>query len=1092
MTNTMDYQFPQQLFPSFYNCGPPDSAVKHCAGTWGSYGRVIPQGSSGPLSSWSFTSSHQVRGETWRHTEPVSVPLLSPKNAFLWPLKPPDPLDFIEHMQNFFMDHSQDAFGCMGEILSEHFKPGPREKYHRNSVYEVKNVLDMLNIKMYSKSHSCRLLDTYSTLLSDVVPAVPPELLGSLLYEELTEQRDRMLFSEGATGGALAFVPFSQSGSDSQRGCLIYPGKQGHDCLNFHRVELQHHRGSSSCLDASRSSSDSFSFQLKGPIRQISSASLLDDCCVAVRSDHLCGVWRFSERTEPRLLQVVNTKEVATCISVSPHVLGEVLVASESGAANLWTVGRGMQKVREEVDNLYFNAKSSWRWCEFSAHPRVMLYADRTGVELTDIRASPVSSHTLFRISNTPECRSGERLILSRYLGDVHSFQHLITTQYSAYIMDERFPCTPMLKWDHLMESPPMFCHTVRGSASSGSTVGGARTTKVLLGSHSSQEIALLQYSGGRAEACSSQGPPQALLRARDSLKHLPVQIPHRLDIATSRLSSPAAGLTCIQKRGGREAGGEECICILQLTEAGDIFYQVLEPAQQDTSGPPAVEDDLPPQPALKEATTSGRKTAKRPQSLSQLVISDTSSDESVIGPTQHPTVPRFVAETPEREQQGLIVYSDTCSEDSESRWRGRNLKRLRLQVVINDDPDLDQVSGSDAGVKDGEVGEGNVDRTEEPGGVEETVSSLGRSECPAAVKLSDATLVTWKHWLQKLMQRSREKKPRQRRPQHLTFGTEHLLHRVDDEASDSTEAKRVQSLRRDLRACMSKRSLLVHGAVSASLGAPDVVMVPDVVDTEVWSDQISHRLTLSWQGEEAWRAWWEDQLGLNREEKVAALKRKRRREKEAKRASGRRMELSGSFTSSVSYQTELSDFSDSTGWSSAASQGAWSDSEGKLSQLEDVSESGTPRAATPSTVQTDTPVPTPTPTPQSVRYNQVDQQTPSSSRALPPSQTPKPDSTPANQRRNKRPVKDYLSSLFAPQDEPSQHDSYFLEEGSAARPPPPPATSSSSQRSLRMDLSQDAPVWSGFFQSQSSQGRLGLSQASQASQPKRKSRMGF
>lgn len=146
-------------------------------------------------------------------------------------------------------------------------------------------------------------------------------------------------------------------------------------------------------------------------------------------------------------MQVVNTREVATCVSirwvtvreeqgittefwssngrkvvhvpssllcvVSPHVLGEVLVVSESGAAKLWTVGRGwgvfilwdegvywflsqinvnwhypirMQKVREEDQNLYFNAKSSWRWCEFSAHPRVMLYADRTGVELTDIR----------------------------------------------------------------------------------------------------------------------------------------------------------------------------------------------------------------------------------------------------------------------------------------------------------------------------------------------------------------------------------------------------------------------------------------------------------------------------------------------------------------------------------------------------------------------------------------------------------------------------------------------------------------------------------------------------------------------------------
>lgn len=73
--------------------------------------------------------------------------------------------------------------------------------------------------------------------MSDVVHTVPPELLGALLYEELTEQRDRMLFSEGATGGALAFVPFSQSdSSSSQRGCLLYPGNQGLDCLSILQI----------------------------------------------------------------------------------------------------------------------------------------------------------------------------------------------------------------------------------------------------------------------------------------------------------------------------------------------------------------------------------------------------------------------------------------------------------------------------------------------------------------------------------------------------------------------------------------------------------------------------------------------------------------------------------------------------------------------------------------------------------------------------------------------------------------------------------------------------------------------------------------
>lgn len=74
-------------------------------------------------------------------------------------------------------------------------------------------------------------MDAYSTMLTDVMHTIPPELLGSLLHEELTEQRDRMLISEGVTGGALAFVPFSRG--SSQQGCLLYPGREGLDLLSI-------------------------------------------------------------------------------------------------------------------------------------------------------------------------------------------------------------------------------------------------------------------------------------------------------------------------------------------------------------------------------------------------------------------------------------------------------------------------------------------------------------------------------------------------------------------------------------------------------------------------------------------------------------------------------------------------------------------------------------------------------------------------------------------------------------------------------------------------------------------------------------------
>ncbi|KAK5900479.1 hypothetical protein CgunFtcFv8_025437 [Champsocephalus gunnari] len=1019
----MDYQFPEQLYPSFYNCGPPDLVLKHCAGNWGCYDGVRPQGGSGPLSSWTFTSRHQVRGETWRHTEPAPVPLLPPKNSVLWPSTPPDPQDFPEHMQNFFMDHCQDAFGSMSEILNEDliFKQGTKKMSRIDSVYmrKMESLIKKGKLKKRPLSFPSKVLNAYGSMLSDVLPAVPPALLGSLL--------------------AAATLRAAASST---------PGNQGLDCLNFQRVELQQHGGTPPCLNTI--SSDLSSFQLKAPVRQISTVSLINNCCVAVRSDHLCGVWRFSEGDKPQLMEVVNTQEVATCISVSPHVLGEVLVASESGAVDLWTVGRGMQRVREEGENLYFNAKSSWRWCEFSAHPRVMVYADRTGVELTDIRVSPVSNHTLFRISNTAECRSGERLILSRYLADIHPFHHLITTQHSAYIMDERFPCVHMLKWDHMMQSPPMFCHAFPGSASS-------RTAKVLLGSHRSQEITLLQYSGGKAEACSSRGPPQALLRPRDSLRHLPVQLPHRLELATSRLSSPAAGLTCIQKRGGGEAAGEECICVLQLTEAGDIFYQILEPEQSHT-----------PPPALENNTISEINPAQQPPpSLRR--ISEASSDEDIIGPTQTQS---FVAETQEEERPELDTYAS--SNESWSPRKSRRMKNLQLQVIVNDYDNDETVSGLDTGLNEESAREEKADIPEEPSRVEETTSG--------SRKLSDGVLVTWKQWLQKLMQKSHKNKPRPQRRQPFKITTKELIDlSSDDEArgEDSAEKERVENVRRDLRACMANRSLLVHSAVSASLGAQEVVEVPDAVKTDRWGDPTSERFTISWQGEGAWQAWWAENLGLNREKKVEALRRKRRREKEVRRASSQRSVLSSSFCSSLSYQSDLSDFSDLSGWSSSASLGAWSDSGGGLSQAEGSVGRGIPRAATPSSSQTD-------PTPQPGNQTLASQPGNQTLASQPGNQTL--TSQPGNQTPRAKPQEDYLSALFAPQDDASQHGGYFLEEESPVLHAPPPVASCSSQsaslRSVRTGFSQS------LTPSQSSQGRPGLSQAPLAK--KKKPRMGF
>ncbi|XP_038143087.1 TATA box-binding protein-associated factor RNA polymerase I subunit C isoform X2 [Cyprinodon tularosa] len=937
----MDHQFPPKLFPSFYNRGPPEQLPRGRSGGWGAYGGVSAQGGSGPLSSWTFTSRRRVDGEVWRQTEPLPVPLLSPRKAFQEYLMPPDPMDFLSHLQNFFIDDGLDAFRCTSEVLGENFyfkKAKKKEKYRQGSVnmWRTKSYIDLLKYKPCPVSYPSRSLERFSSHMSDVVHDVPLELLGSLLYEELTEQRERMQFSERSTGGALAYVPFSQS-----EGCLLYPGGLGMDRLHFHKVALQN-----SCMDAS--SAEPVSFQLRAPVRQISCGSVLGDCCVAVRSDYHCGVWRFGERKQPCLLQVVDAEAAATCVSVSPHVLGEVLVVSESGAANLWTVGKGLQKVRTEESNLYFNAKSPWRWCEFSAHPRVMVYADRTGAELTDFRAKVSGAHhTLFRISSTSDCRSGERLLLCRYLGDVNTFHHLVATQ-----------------------APPLFCHVA-----SDRRMG--ETAKVLLGSHSSQEITLLQYSGGRLEACSSRGAPQALLRPTDSLTHLPVQIPHRQQAAAQRLASPAAGLTCFQKKGGAE---DFSLCVLQLTEVGDIFYQILErrPPAEDKSGAP-------------EAQTS-----------EQVQVSD---------PARHGDIITAAPETPDR-----IVCLDSSTEGAED----ESGTRKKMPVAFNDEPGLD---------------------AEVCGGEE-----VDRSSCwEAPLTISSSTAETWKLWLQKL--RLTGQNPETVRPQNFVVQTAGLLQAADRDAGGELD----EPLRREMKGCMRRRSLLLND--SASIKVP--LTVPALVNAEAWTDALSDRLTAAWRGEEEWQAWWRDQLGTNRKMKADALRRKRRMQKEARRAEGRRFQLSGSFTSSVSYQTDLDDPFESTGWSSAVSQGTLSDEEdGAVLQSEE--DRTLPVTATPDPIRTTTPQ----------KY------TPSRPRPLLPTQPNTPQTPRANQR-SWRPQDDFLSSVWGTQDAPPQSE----------EPLPSSWFPGSQSGSLR-------PSPGSLPSSQASQSQRG---PSQASQPKRKkSRMGF
>ncbi|XP_023562562.1 TATA box-binding protein-associated factor RNA polymerase I subunit C isoform X3 [Octodon degus] len=546
--------FPSSLRPSLFMTGPlglsdiPDLSFM-CS--WRDT-LTLPES---PPQNCKTAAPHSAKALLWQPAMPGPLPLLPPcpdpwdpgvtaqdllfRGGFRYRRQPQAVLDVTEQLSRFLWDHGDIAFAPLGKMMLENFRLEGGRNRSKKPVVSAKRLLQDLSghqpwgCPWAYLSHRLR---RFSIVGGPVLGKSVSRLLGGLLHEELATRWERLLLDEAFTGGALAWLP----GRTPQVGQLVYPAGGALDRLRFQDVILTSDSepqvlGDPGCI------------QLQGPVRQVVTSTVQGETLLAVRSDYHCAVWKVGRQRRPAPLQVLQVEKGATGISLSPHLPGELALCSCSGAICLWTPQNGLQQVYKDPETLVFRDPSPWRWADFTAHPRVLTVGDRTGVKMIDTQGPPGCGLLLFRAGAEASCQKGERVLLTQYLGQsgpksLPPTLHLICTQFSLYLVDERLPLVPMLKWNHDLPSPALLAHLLP-LASPGAP------QPLFLGGLGGQ-VRLLHITGKEASAPQLAGPPQSVPSPADSLSAFPLLEPKSQKQLLERLEAPTIASSLHQDAG--------------------------------------------------------------------------------------------------------------------------------------------------------------------------------------------------------------------------------------------------------------------------------------------------------------------------------------------------------------------------------------------------------------------------------------------------------------------------------------------------------------------------------------------------------------
>ncbi|XP_045156708.2 uncharacterized protein LOC123523126 isoform X2 [Mercenaria mercenaria] len=286
---------------------------------------------------------------------------------------------------------------------------------------------------------------------------------------------------------------------------------------------------------------------------------------ITARTDEQCYLYKFTPDSQDGKLCMLQgpVNQCFQSVDISPYIPGECVLVDENGQCCLW-FGNSFDTI-SACGVPRFQVLDNWRHIQYGSHPRQVIYADQTAVQMFDLRTPETEGQDLFSLPSKL-LHNRERIrVCDRH--PASTFYHLVATDYNLMIMDERYLKYPVLRWEHMLSTPPQYITSVCGSGIN------SDDNFIYLASQYPADVHAFRFSARNGLPPLGVSQPHRAAKITDISKW-PVFVDRcpNTDLLYKRLNTSLAGISTSPWQQGH--------VVFQLDSHGEIFHQVFSSSQ--------------------------------------------------------------------------------------------------------------------------------------------------------------------------------------------------------------------------------------------------------------------------------------------------------------------------------------------------------------------------------------------------------------------------------------------------------------------------------------------------------------------------------